>query len=226
LSIDLDTWRRRLELTLADGRASRGERAALRELAIDADLSTSDRRQLRALVFEVARASDSLATGLEWAEDALRALEPVEEETGPPVVAFSPGDEPRELLSARMDACRRRLDIAVFTITDDRLTGAIVRAAERGVRVRIIGDDAKAHDLGSDMLRLLEHRLIEVALDDEGHMHHKFAIFDGVAVATGSFNWTRSASHANHENVLISEVLTTVEAYQTEFEDLFRIYRR
>ena len=35
-------------------------------------------------------------------------------------------------------------------------------------------------------------------------MHHKFALFDGRRLMTGSFNWTRSASEQNEENLIVT----------------------
>ncbi len=35
-----------------------------------------------------------------------------------------------------------------------------------------------------------------------GHMHHKFALFDGGRLLTGSYNWTRGAAETNYENVI------------------------
>ena len=47
------------------------------------------------------------------------------------------------------------MDLCVFTITDDRLVEVwILDAHYRGVRVRIITDNDKAADLGSDIDQL------------------------------------------------------------------------
>ena len=36
---------------------------------------------------------------------------------------------------------------------------------------------------------------VAVRIDrSEHHMHHKFALFDDAILATGSYNWTRSAA--------------------------------
>ena len=34
-------------------------------------------------------------------------------------------------------------------------------------------------------------------------LHHKFAVIDNKTVITGSFNWSPSAAHTNHETLLV-----------------------
>ena len=51
-----------------------------------------------------------------------------------------------------------------------------------------------------------------------GVFHHKVFIIDDSIVAVGSFNFSRSASNSNDENVLIIESPVIAEAYQYEFD--------
>ncbi|MEZ6009113.1 MAG: phospholipase D-like domain-containing protein [Planctomycetota bacterium] len=110
----------------------------------------------------------------------------------------------------------------MFTITDDRLTREIEAAVRRGVRVRIVSDDDKSEGLGSDVDRLRAAGA-QVVLDaSEAHMHHKFAVFDGQQLVTGSFNWTRSASEVNAENLVVTDDPRLVGAFANEFERLWQ----
>jgi hypothetical protein len=85
------------------------------------------------------------------------------------------------------------------------------------VKTRIISDAEKANDLGSDLKQFEENgiavKLIRVVSHSDphagGHMHHKFAIFDGNRLINGSYNWTRGAADQNQEN-LDGEVLPIV----------------
>lgn len=99
--------------------------------------------------------------------------------------------------------------------------GAIQAPHQRGIALRIISDNDKVLDPGSDIEEL--RRLgIPVRLDRTAdHMHHKFAIFDSALVLTGSFNWTRSAARYNHENMVVSNDHRLVQAFLREFEKLW-----
>jgi len=76
-------------------------------------------------------------------------------------------------------------------------------------------------DLGSDIERLRRSG-IEVRTDTSpSHMHHKFAVFDGLMVLTGSYNWTRSAADRNQENLVCSNDPGLVDAFAGTFEQLW-----
>ncbi|MFT5084044.1 MAG: cardiolipin hydrolase [Lentisphaeria bacterium] len=91
----------------------------------------------------------------------------------------------------------------------------------RGVSVRIISDNDKSEDMGSDITRLDGYG-IPVKLDlTANHMHHKFAIADQSRLINGSFNWTRSASERNEENLVLTFEKKLLERYGFVFEDLW-----
>jgi phosphatidylserine/phosphatidylglycerophosphate/cardiolipin synthase-like enzyme len=54
-----------------------------------------------------------------------------------------------------------------------------------------------------------------------GHMHHKFAIFDGERLINGSYNWTRGAANVNYENVVDTSASGLVAAFAAEFQRLW-----
>jgi phosphatidylserine/phosphatidylglycerophosphate/cardiolipin synthase-like enzyme len=111
--------------------------------------------------------------------------------------------------------------VCVFTITDDRITRALLEAHERGVRVRVVSDGDKAMDPGSDIHRLRQAGVAVRVDRAEAHMHHKFAVFDRMRLLTGSYNWTRSAAAENQENVLVSDDPRLVVPFCRAFDDLW-----
>jgi mitochondrial cardiolipin hydrolase len=134
---------------------------------------------------------------------------------------FSPGDDCLNAIVESVDEAMKSIKICVFTISDNRISEAIIRAHKRGLSIKIITDNKKLHDTGSD-IRELAARGLEVRIDKtRSHMHHKFAIFDEARVLTGSYNWTRSAALYNHENILITDNFTIVQDYSREFDRLW-----
>lgn len=135
---------------------------------------------------------------------------------------FSPGNDCLDAIIRSLDAAVSSIDICVFTISDNRISDAIIFAHRRGIRVRIISDNDKLNDAGSD-IEELANAGIPVRIDrTPNHMHHKFAVIDKKKIITGSYNWTRSAALYNHENILISLDEKYVKSFVVEFEKLWR----
>ena len=134
---------------------------------------------------------------------------------------FSPGEQCLEQIQQQLGNARSRIDICVFTISDNRISDAILAAHQRQVQVRIITDNHKQQDAGSDVEWLLRAG-ITIRFDrTPDHMHHKFCIVDGLNLINGSFNWTRSASERNQENIVISQDAALVRQFQNEFDALW-----
>ncbi len=216
--------------TLEDGRVSRSERRAL--TAVFADYRDEPTRLdfFRHRAFALARRelTDQRATRLlAWLEEVVKALAAAADAGAEPLLAeahFSPGDRCRRRIVSLIGLARQTADICVFTITDDQIAGALREAHDRGVAVRIISDDEKAADRGSDVQRLASAG-IPVRLDhSEHHMHHKFAIFDDEYLVTGSYNWTRSAATHNEENIVVSSDHRLVDAFRQTFDSLWKAF--
>jgi hypothetical protein len=118
--------------------------------------------------------------------------------------------------------CKHTLDIAIFTLTNDRIAAAIQEVFNRGVKVRIIADDECCKMMGSDVWKLAALG-IPVKTDDNAHvhMHHKFAVLDNSLVITGSFNWTTQAVKFNQENILFYENKELAVRYTEEYNRLW-----
>jgi mitochondrial cardiolipin hydrolase len=134
---------------------------------------------------------------------------------------FSPGDDCRNAIVQQMNLSLRQLKICVFTISDDAITSAILNAHRKGVAIRIITDNDKSFDQGSD-IRELAHQGIPVKMDvTKNHMHHKFMISDNKSLITGSYNWTLSAARYNHENILLTREAGVIESFSRGFDQLW-----
>ncbi|MBL8602760.1 MAG: endonuclease [Myxococcales bacterium] len=140
---------------------------------------------------------------------------------GRSVACFSPGEACLDMIIACFERVTATADVCVFTITDDRIGSAIARAHRRGVKVRVISDNDKAYDEGSDIEGLRRLGIACRVDETEAHMHHKFAVFDREILLTGSYNWTRSAARYNEENLIVTEDPRLVADFMTEFESLW-----
>ena len=187
-------------------------------------LSSGQRRSLRVELFRevTERLHDPRDRALlSWLGQALSALDAPEPEVKRSRAWFGPPDPMVETLVSLIDGSRRTLAAAVFTITDDRVSEALIRAHRRGVAVRILTDGDKTRDPGSDARRL-QNAGIPLAMDrSEHHFHHKFAVFDAAALLNGSYNWTRGADRSNRENFLLTFEVALVRAYQEAFEEMW-----
>jgi phosphatidylserine/phosphatidylglycerophosphate/cardiolipin synthase-like enzyme len=131
---------------------------------------------------------------------------------------FAPDDGVARRLIELIAGARTEVDILAFTFTSDPLAEALLEAARRGVRVRAVFERDQAESAGSDVQRLQQAGL-DVRLDNsEGNLHHKLLLVDGRVVATGSYNFTRSAEQANDENVVIFDDPAAAALLQAEFQ--------
>ena len=211
---------------------AKGERPSLEKLG--PQLDAKQLAFVRGRAFTLARAAAAHAKPggpdvLGWLERVCEQLAAAPGAAARPVVAsahFSPGPNARERIVGLLRGVARTLEIAVFTISDDRVAQAIEDAHNRGVAVRIVTDNDKANDLGSDV-HTLASRGVPVAVDRSPfHMHHKFAIFDRKTLLTGSYNWTRGAAEQNVENIVVVDEAGLVASFLAEFERLWRDFAK
>ena len=135
---------------------------------------------------------------------------------------FSPGDDCYQAIVSEIGLAKKCVDICVFTISDNRITDTILAAQSRNIQIRILTDNDKLNDAGSDIALLAEKGLAVKVDRTSAHMHHKFAIIDAETVITGSYNWTLSAAKYNEENLLVSQEASVVRSYLNEFEAMWR----
>ncbi|WP_045689638.1 phospholipase D-like domain-containing protein [Hymenobacter sp. AT01-02] len=165
---------------------------------------------------------------IEWLEEASALLPEAATATATPTahyseVHFSPVEKCVAAIRDFLNQAQHTLDLCVFTIADDRLTEAVLAAHQRGVRVRLLTDNDKLYDRGSDV-RQLHQAGVTTRIDQTAyHMHHKFAVTDNRTALTGSYNWTRSAAEYNMENLLITQDPVIVRRYEQEFNRLWEV---
>jgi len=124
---------------------------------------------------------------------------------------------------SNLGSAKQSCDIAVYTISDDRVVRVIERLHSNGVKIRIITEADTLKDQGNDVESLARMGIDCKADASPALMHHKFAIIDGQLLISGSFNWTRSAATANQENMVVSNIPSLVQQFAQEFERMWNL---
>ena len=116
---------------------------------------------------------------------------------------------------------KRTLDIAVCWFSHPLFFSILLKKARFGIKVRLIlqFDQANFHAKGLPFRELIEAGGEVYAFRQNKLLHHKFVIIDGRQLLTGSYNWTGTN---NADNLILSDNVDLVVAYQSEFERLWQ----
>lgn len=220
-----DSLKTALQASFEDRKLDLKEKAQLLDdyIPLDAQQRAYVRNRAFELVAEVID-EESRRDSLRWLKAVVRVLDSSEPEPIHCESFFSPGEECINAITNSIRSAQLSLDICVFTISDNRISEAIIAARDRGVSVRIITDNDKTEDRGSDIEMMLQQGIHTRIDNTRHHMHHKFMVVDKVFLITGSFNWTRSASHYNHENIVVVNDKATAKRFVDEFERLWQTF--
>lgn len=184
-------------------------------------LNRNERSELRNELFERAKLIEQKDNGSSvlWLQKCFRIIDRYCYRFNK--VYFSPGDEIKSSLANVLKEAKTSLDLCMFTITHYELAKQIIACKKRKVTVRILTDDEKVLDRGSEINRLRDAG-IQVKIDNSKyHMHNKFGVIDKRVAFTGSFNWTYTATKHNQENLLVTSNYDIVRQYGEEFDRLW-----
>jgi phosphatidylserine/phosphatidylglycerophosphate/cardiolipin synthase-like enzyme len=117
-------------------------------------------------------------------------------------ILFSPKGGITEEIIKQIDNAQEYIDIAIYSFTYEPIAGAIIRAKNRGVRIRILMDKGQSKGKYSKYKYLLDSGIAVIQDRHTGIMHNKIAMIDGRILFTGSYNWSKSAEERNQENLL------------------------
>lgn len=136
-----------------------------------------------------------------------------------------------ETIQHELDTSKTSITAAIAWLTDPELFNALVRAARRGVIVRIaLLDDAinRRATLPRENLTVAKGICywIPETGKSEGSLHHKFCVIDNNTVITGSFNWTRRASRADENIMVVHGDPKLASGYIQAFEALLQKYEQ
>lgn len=140
-------------------------------------------------------------------------------------------------IAKEIDKAQASVDVAIYSFSDAKITDALGRAVARGVKVRLVFNDAPADARlpaaaqANSKSAKLEAAGINVRYINK-IMHHKFAIIDGprselaaaktARLISGSANWSNSAATRYDENTVFfngNEELNL--RFQREFDNMW-----
>lgn len=210
--------------SLRDYKFDKLERKGIKRLIQENYISKEERNVIRSKVFQMAHHEindQNKYQVLNWLEAASQTLRRWQKNKPYTKVLFSPHDDCPMAIIAQLNRAKKQIDICMFSISDNLISNRLLYLHHSGIKIRIICDDNKIFDMGSD-IKMLNEAGVEVKTDNSKHlMHNKFACIDQVTVLTGSYNWTRSAAMHNQENILITNEKKIVELYQKEFNRIW-----
>ncbi len=220
--------------TFEDFRLSKNERCAFRALAADYRHDNEALSFARNKAFELAHEQMQRQTSFDrdafkWLEHIVKTIDSVRpnpQQFDSHEAHFSPGNDCKKTIINLLNKARDNIDVCVFTISDDDISHALIEAHRRRVALRIITDDEKSHDMGSDIEELMAAGIAVRKDDSPSHMHHKFAVVDNSHLINGSFNWTRSASKYNDENITVLNSPALLGKFSHKFQSLWSSLHR
>ena len=130
-----------------------------------------------------------------------------------------------ERLVALIDATQKTLDVAIYDFDLANAAQAMARAKQRGVTVRMVTDSDTLNHRDAAVqaaLKTVKDAGVPV-VDDQRRaiMHHKFVVSDGVAVLTGSWNFTTGDTYRLNNNMAILRSPELAQNFAAEFEKMF-----
>ena len=106
-----------------------------------------------------------------------------------------------DILVNMIDGADAELDVAVMGFTRQRVIDAIIRAWDRGVAVRFVGDAGHLYNTG---YRQLDERQVPMVTGNLAHItHNKFFIVDRRFVFTGTSNISDTDLRHNSNNFTV-----------------------
>lgn len=130
-----------------------------------------------------------------------------------------------QAVASDFERAEKTIDAAVFDVRLPSLVDSLVRAAQRGVKVRMVVDyqaNKDAKDF-TDAIDKLDKGGVQVTRDHRSAlMHNKFAVIDNHLLWTGSMNFTPNDAYRNNNNMLRLDNAALAANYTQIFERLFQ----
>jgi phosphatidylserine/phosphatidylglycerophosphate/cardiolipin synthase-like enzyme len=140
-------------------------------------------------------------------------------------VHYAPAENLEHIDVGLIDRAKASIDMAAYVLTDWAVIQALVRAADRGVAVRVYLDGGQfgARDLKQPFLDLKVTPGVQIKAKPPGGplMHFKAYQIDGRVLRTGSANFSPSGLKRQDNDLVVIESHEVAEAFRRNFERVF-----
>ena len=142
------------------------------------------------------------------------------EDALPVKIHFAPSPNISIALDNFISGAKNSLSICAYDIKLPDAADAMIAAAKRGVKVRVVTDTDNMKNIE---IQRLENAGIPVKQDHKNSiMHNKFIVSDGYRVWTGSYNFTPNCSFKNDNNALEINSPALALCYQAKFYEYWK----
>lgn len=118
-----------------------------------------------------------------------------------------------------IDGAGASIDFAVMGFSYDEVVDAMIRAHDRGVQVRMVGDAGHLYNSGYSRFA---DRHIPMMVGNLNHiMHDKFMVVDDRFVFCGTANWTPTDLVRNSNNFVVMDSPEVAADFSDEFEQMY-----
>lgn len=118
-----------------------------------------------------------------------------------------------------IDSAKLSVDVAMYSLTLNSARDALLRALDRGVRVRMV---MESDNMDSADVQKLKDAGIPILGDRrEGLMHDKFLVIDNSEVWVGSMNLTDSGTYEDNNVMMHIHSTKVAENFTKEFNEMF-----
>lgn len=127
-----------------------------------------------------------------------------------------------EAVIADFNAATSSIDVAAFDFDLSSLTDALIKAHQRGVKVRLIVDSENLQDanVAAETGRLQQEGISVTFQRTQPFMHNKFLVIDQAFTWTGSWNMTTNGTYRNNNNFQRIASGKLSADYAAEFEQM------
>jgi len=124
-----------------------------------------------------------------------------------------------DVMIEMIDGAEATIHFAVMGFSEERVVDAFIRAYDRGIDVKMVGDAGHLYNSGYN--RFMD-RHIPMHVGNLNHiMHDKFMVVDDRFVFCGTSNWTPTDLIRNSNNFVVIDSAEVAADFETEFEQMY-----